>query len=422
MRVDFPYPNCSVEVPDARLMGVYALPDPPPNGPEPVILRHALANPIGAPPLASLAQGAGAVLIVCDDVSRPTPAWKILPHVLEELRAARVDDGRIALMMALGTHRPMTPAEIRAKVGDEVYDRYPVFNHAWDDPSMLQHLGETPEGVPVWINRRVAQADIVIGIGRIMPIDICGFTGGGKILIPGCCGEITNSEMHWVRASNLAHGVVGTRDNPIRATIDSLARQAGLSFIVNVVLDAHGRIRACVAGDLAAAHREGVRRARAFHDVRLPARPDIILADAYPFDIEFWQANKALDTAGLCVRPGGQVIVVSPCYEGFSQTHADDLLRHGYPTRAEIIALVKSGQLPHKVVGVHMLQVREVMDRARVTLVTDGIPREDVERTGLGWAASPQEALDRALAQADGVARVAVLRGAAEMLPILPTF
>lgn len=420
MRIDLPYPDCSVDVPDARLMGVYSLPEVPPNGTEPVILRHALANPIGAPPLATLAQGARAVLIVCDDVSRPTPAFKIIPHVLEELHAARVSDGRIAFMMALGTHRPMTPDEMRAKVGEEVYARYPVFNHAWDDPSMLEYMGETPDGVPVWINRRVAQADLVVGIGRIMPIDVCGFTGGGKILIPGCCGEITNSEMHWMRASTQAEGVVGTRDNPVRAAIDALARQAGLSFIVNVVVDAHGRIRSCVAGDLAAAHREGVRRARAFHQVAFPARPDVVLADAFPFDIEFWQANKALDTAGLVVRPGGQVIVVSPCYEGFSQTHADEILRYGYPARAEIIALVESGRLPHKVVGVHMLQVREVMDRAQVTLVTDGIAQKDVEHTGLRWAATPQQALDRALADADPTARVAVLRGAAEMLPVLP--
>jgi len=186
------------------------------------------------------------------------------------------------------------------------------------------------------------------------------------------------------------------------------------------VLDASGRVRACVAGDLEAAHREGVRRARPYHEVSLPDRPDIVVADACPFDIEFWQANKAVDTAGLCVRPGGQVIVVSPCYEGFSQTHAQELLRYGYPTRAEIIRLVESGRLPHKVVGVHMLQVREVMDRARLTLVTDGIPQADVERTGLAWAPSPQAALDRALAETGNGARVAILRGAAEMLPVLP--
>ncbi len=420
MRVDLPYPDCSVDVPDARLMGVYAMPTVPPNGTEPVMIRQALANPIGAPPLVTLARGAHAVLIVCDDVSRPTPAYKIIPHVLEELHAARVPDERIAFIMALGTHRPMTAAEIRAKVGDEVFERYPVFNHAWDDPAALEYMGDTPDGAPVWINRRVAQADVVIGMGRIMPIDVCGFTGGGKILVPGLCGEVTNSEMHWVRAATNAASVVGTRDNPVRAAIDSLARQAGLSFIVNVIMDGTGRIRGCVAGDLAAAHRVGVRQARAFHEVAFPERPDIVLTDGAPFDIEWWQANKALDTAGLVVRPGGQVIVVSPCYEGLSQTHAEELLRYGYPSREEIIALVEDGKLPHKVVGVHMLQVREVMDRAKVTLVTDGVPSEDVERTGLRWAATPQVALDRALAESGPDARVAVLRGASEMLPVLP--
>jgi nickel-dependent lactate racemase len=93
----------------------------------------------------------------------------------------------------------MTEAEMRAKVGDAVFDRYPVHNHEWDNPEALQYMGNTDQGVEVWINKKVCRADLVIGIGRIMPIEVCGFTGGGKILIPGCCGEITNSDMHWTR-------------------------------------------------------------------------------------------------------------------------------------------------------------------------------------------------------------------------------
>ena len=111
-----------------------------------------------------------------------------------------------------------------------------------------------------------------------------------------------------------------------------------------------------MTGDLVEAHREGVRRCKAYHEVHIPHEADVVIVDGSPFDIEFWQVNKAVDTAGLVVRQGGVVICVSPCYEGFSRTHADVLLQYGYRPCAEVEHLVTSGQIAHKVVGVHMLR------------------------------------------------------------------
>jgi len=420
MRIEFPYPHMTLDIPPANLMGIYSLPRAKPTEDEDVVLQRALDNPIGAPRLRQIARGRSSALIVCDDISRPTPAYKVIPAVLEELHAAGISDERIEFMMALGTHRPMTEEEMRAKVGDAIYDRYPVHNHEWDNPAALEYLGATEQGVEVWINRRVMQADLVVGIGRIMPIDVCGFTGGGKILFPGCCGEITNSDMHWARVEADSREIVGTRDNIVRAGIDALARKAGLDFIVNIIMDSHKRILDCVAGDLVEAHREGCRRARRYHEVRVPHQADIVVVDGHPFDIEFWQVNKAVDTAGLVVRQGGVVICVSPCYEGFSRTHADVLLKYGYRPREQIVRLVAEGEIEHKVVAVHMVQVAEVaIDKATLYLVTCGISRQDVERVGLHFAATPQEALDQALARLGPQAQVAVLRGAAEMLPVV---
>lgn len=420
MRIEFPYPDTTLDIPLANLMGVYSLPTPQPVEDEEIVLQRALADPIGTPRLREIARGRGSALIVCDDVSRPTPAYKVIPAVLQELRAAGIADERIEFMMALGTHRPMTEEEMRAKVGNAIYDRYPVYNHEWDNPAALEYLGATEQGVEVWINRKVMQAGLVVGIGRIMPIDVAGFTGGGKILFPGCCGEITNSDMHWVRVEVDSREVVGRRDNAIRAGIDALARKAGLDFIVNIIMDSQKRILDCVAGDLVEAHREGCIRARRHHEVHIPHQADIVVVDGYPFDIEFWQVNKAVDTAGLVVRRGGAVICVSPCYEGFSRTHAEVLLKYGYRPREEIVQLVASGEIAHKVVGVHMVQVAEVaVDKATLYLVTEGISREDVESVGLHYAATPQEALDQALAMLGPKAQVAVLRGAAEMLPVV---
>lgn len=419
-QVVFPYPNVPpLTVPVERLLGIFQTRQSSTQGEPAALVRAAIESPIATPPLADLAQGCRRVLIVADDISRPTPVHRLLPPVLQTLHEAGLQAEQIEFLFALGTHRFMTPAEMATKLGADVAARYAAHNHDWNDPATCEYRGKTAQGVEVWINRKVTQADLVIGIGRIMPIEVCGFTGGGKILVPGVCGKITNDEMHWTRIDLDDADIIGRRDNPVRASIDALARQAGLDFIINCGMDLRQRVAFVVAGDLVEAHRRGCELAMDLHAVRIPELADIVVADSFPFDSDFWQANKALDQAALVVRAGGVVILVSPCQEGFSATH-HEILDFGYPPLPEIKELVRSGRLKNKVVGVHMAQVsRVVREKATVILVTSGIPAEEVRRAGLEWAATPQAALEQAFARLGPEARLAVLQGAAEMLPLV---
>ena len=140
MRVEFPYPASYVDIPEANLLGVYAAPTSSAPCSVQSIVGRALEQPIGTPRLREMAQGVSSVLVVCDDVSRPTPAHRIIPGVLKELHAGGVTDEQVEFMMALGTHRPMTEREMVSKVGAGVYARYPVHNHEWDNHDAMQCL------------------------------------------------------------------------------------------------------------------------------------------------------------------------------------------------------------------------------------------------------------------------------------------
>ena len=111
--------------------------------------------------------------------------------------------------------------------------------------------------------------------------------------------------------------------------IDEVAVAVGLKFIVNTILNAQSKIVGIAAGDPVEAHVKGAGQAKEMHTVKIPQTAEIVVADGYPFDIEFWQVNKALDTAGLVVNKGGVVIIVSPCYEGISATHPE-IIEYGY--------------------------------------------------------------------------------------------
>lgn len=424
VKIDFPYyPGYSVvEIPDDNFMGVFDLPVSSCENTESAIIKKAQSSPIGCPALSDMVRGKKNILIVSDDHHRPTPIKQILPFIIDELHSAGIRNEQVEIIMALGSHRLMTSEEIRTKLGEEIVSNFRVSNHDWQNPDAIYYAGRVKPGIEVWVNRKMKEADFVLGLGRIMPIEVCGFTGGAKIVIPGLCGEKTNSDMHWVRVDIPQDQIIGRRDNPIREAIDHSALAAGLDAIFNVIVDGQGRIVQAVFGHPIEAHRRGAEFAFKAHGVEFPERPDIVVADGYPFDMEFWQVNKALDTAGLIVKKGGVIIMVSPCWEGFSCTHAEEITNYGYRTKEEVRQLFAQRKIKHLVVAVHMIQVAEATLEKGVSciLVTDGITKEDIRKVGFDYAPDAQTGLRQALTCMGKKSRVAVLRRAAEMLPIIP--
>lgn len=420
MKINFPYPEAEpLKIPNGYKAQVFDLPKVTFKTTGADAVKQALAKPVKSKQLRELASGKKRILIVADDVSRPTPIHEFIHSVLNELTTAGVSDNHIEFIMALGTHRYMTKDEMSAKLGADVVEKYKVHNHDWKNTNSLEYVGDTAQGVPVWVNKLIRKADLVIGLGAIMPIDVCGFTGGGKILIPGVCGEITNSEMHWTRIDVPSHHILGKPQNPVRASIDAMAKKAGLNFIVNVILDGKNKIVGAVAGDMIAAHRAGCKIAKKVFAVKIANEFDIVIADSFPFDIEFWQANKALDTAGEVVKKDGVVILVAPCYEGFSKTHGE-MLEFGYLPIETVKNLVNSGKIKHKVVGVHMIQAGTVaIEKAKLILVSSGIGKQDAKKVGFLWAETAQKAFEKALEIVGEKPSIAVLKNASRMLPII---
>ena len=80
-------------------------------------IERAFAEPIGTPRIAELAKGRKSAAIIVDDLSRPTPAAKIIPFLLRELAAAGVPKSEIRFVVGPGSHRPLTDAEIPKKLG-----------------------------------------------------------------------------------------------------------------------------------------------------------------------------------------------------------------------------------------------------------------------------------------------------------------
>ena len=419
MIVTFPYGDQfgPVDIPDGNLLGVFEPREFPPVPDAVACVCEAMLDPIGSRRLGELARGAKNAVIISDDYTRQTPVDAIIPIIERELIDAGVESIRI--VVALGTHRQMTHEEKLAKFGPEICRRFEIVSHNYKDTSSLVDLGTTEGGTRFLLNKIVAEADFVIGLGQIVPHRIAGFSGGAKIILPGVCGSEATAHTHWVGGFEDGEKMLGFAQNPVREEMNKCARMAGLAFIVNAICDPAGRLISMVAGDMVEAHLAGCRTAREVFGVKVPRQADIVIADSYPKDIELWQAAKALYSADLMVKRGGALILISPCPEGVSQAHPR-ILERGYTTEQQTMRDIESGALANMSVASHCLRVgRLIKDKAKCIMVRNGIPPADQRHLGFIPADTPQEALDKAFEIAGRDASVAVLRHGGEALPVL---
>jgi nickel-dependent lactate racemase len=287
-----------------------------------------------------------------------------------------------------------------------VVARYEVANH--DKDGELVHLGESSRGTPVWINRTVAEADVRIAVGNVCAHPIAGYGGGAKIVVPGVAGRETIHLNHSL--ADDPNVTIGCADgNPVREDMEEIARMAGLDMIVNTILSPRKKIVDVVAGDVVAAHREGVRRYCARYGVEVKEEADVGVVGASPRDASFGHATFALYAALPMVRRGGTVILVAPCAEG-AGTRED---RVGFREKAslapeELMKLIRSGEVDASG-GAFDYVYAKALNNYRVALVSENYSRVEAEEMGLVPAESLQQAVDEALAAAGREATVSVM-------------
>ncbi|MDR3590982.1 MAG: nickel-dependent lactate racemase [Negativicutes bacterium] len=381
-------------------------------------ILQAIRSPVGGPSLRALVTKANGTktAILVDDATRVTPVAKILPILLDELNDAGVPDRQIKVILALGSHRFMTSAEIRDRIGP-CADRVEAINHAYNDPSQLVRLGVTKAGTPIIVNRVYYESDISIGISNIIPHFIAGWSGGAKIVQPGVSGEETTARIH-LNGSLSWPTILGNAENPIRHEMEEVARLSGLKMVVNTVLNLEERIVRVIAGDIVLAHREAVRHARMIYEFQIKEQPDIVIAGSYPANKDFWQADKALAAATLMVKPGGTVILAAPCVEGISPEHPI-LLELGDCPAQEVYERAGRGEFKDPIGVTAHIKIGVMREMARVILVSQGVSQADTERMGFRFAPDIDSAVGMALAIHGKAPRIGVITHGADIAPVI---
>jgi nickel-dependent lactate racemase len=398
-----------VEIPDKNLVKILTMKGASPLHNPSQALRSILREPIECKPLSEMVVGKRSACIVLCDITRPVPNKLLLPPVLEILENAGIARKNITLLIATGLHRSSTPEERRYMVGEAIAEQYRIVDHRARVGSEQHYLGKTRNETPVYIDEAYCAADVKISLGFIEPHLMAGFSGGRKMVAPGCAGEETIKALHspfFLENPHCREGSLGR--NPLHHEIVEIARMAGHDFIVNVTLNEGGDVTGIFAGHPERAHAVGVEFVRTSVRATLREQVDIVVTTSagFPLDLTYYQAIKGMTAALPVVRRGGLLILAAECSEGLGGKEFSAMARR-FSSAEEFRRHIL--RHPVEIDQWQLEECAKAVLHADVVLVSSGVQTKECEGLFIGSANSVEEAIERGLRQYGDDSTIAVI-------------
>ena len=290
------------------------------------------------------------VVVVISDNTRPVP-YKgesgILWPILERLLAKNISNDRILILVATGTHRPLSEKELREMLDPRVFDyKIPIKNHNCRDKNNLNYLGKTNRGSSIYINRDYAEADIKILTGLVETHFMAGASGGRKSICPGLIGEESIYIFHG--ATMLASQEAGDLiidDNPCHQEALEVAKKAGADYILNVTLDQDFKLTGVFTGDLEEVHKQAVKQIKKYVIIPLDKEYDIVITHAGFVGINQYQTAKAAVVAIPALKPNGKLIMIA------NNNDKDLIGSEKYKTVLHLLKIIGAKQFKHLILS-----------------------------------------------------------------------
>ena len=316
-------------------------------------------------------------VIVISDNTRPVP-YKgqngILWPVIEQLIASGVPADRILVLVATGTHRPVTESELRDMLDPRIFDRgISIINHDCDDKENLVYLGTTSRGSVIHVNRHYLNADIKILTGLVESHFMAGASGGRKSVCPGLVSRQSTHIFHGAEmlASPNARNLL-LEENPCHEEALEAALMAGVDFIVNVTLDREFALTGIFAGDLEVAHQQAVEKIKEYVAIPVDEEYDIVVTHAGFVGINHYQVAKAGVVALPALRRNGRLIIAAHTTD---QDHVGSLY---YRTMIQLLRLLGPEKFSRVILSPDWEFVPEQWEAQMWARVLQRTPQEDV--------------------------------------------
>jgi len=347
------------------------------------------------------------VLVLTPDATRTCPLAMMIRSVVDVIgaRAAKLD-----FMVALGTHTPLAQKDILKLYGIDsrrkMFRGTEFFNHEWGRQESFARIGtftqeevedlsegRLKEKVPLVINKRIFDYDLVLIVGPVFPHEVVGYSGGAKYLFPGISGGDFLHFFHWLGAVITCKNIIGIKDTPVRRAIDKAMKKVPVSVhCVAMVVNENSNLCGLYVGDVREAWSKAAELSSQVH-VKTKKKPfRVVLGSAPAMYDEIWTAGKVMYKLEQVVADQGTLIIYGPHIREISRTWGKDIERIGYHTRDYFLAqMERFGDIPRGVLA-HSTHVRGTgtyekgVEKPHVNVVlATSIPRETCDRINLGY-------------------------------------
>ena len=383
---------------------------------------QALDNPVGTPPLRTLAETANSAAIAICDITRPVPNGLFLRPMIEQLIGGGISADAITVIVATGLHRPNLGAELEELIGDSwVLRQVKVVNHYARDDDAHVLVGKTKtRGSIIRLDRRFVDADLRIVTGLVEPHFMAGYSGGRKVIAPGLAHAETITTFHNARfmGDPLATSC-NLRGNPLHEEQVELVGMVGGALALNTVISEDRNLSFINFGEILESHTEAVSFAGQYCQVAVPRKYQTVLTSSagYPLDKTYYQTVKGMVAAMDILAPGGDLIVASEISEGMGSAEfvaaQQRLLSMGRD-----IFLDTLREQDHAKVDEWQTQMQlKPMAVGNVQLFSGGLDPADYPLTGVDVVHSIEEAIDNSVRRTGDTA-VAVIPEGPYVVPV----
>ena len=350
------------------------------------------------------------VLTVVNDGYRRTPTAELLPIVWDYVKNGD-------FIVATGTHRRPTESELHAIFG-QLYDKIKprLYIHDCYDNDSLLEFGWTSYGTPVYLNRKIAEADIIFTINSVEPHFFAGFTGGRKSLIPGLAGFETVQKNHRF-AKDINATSLSLNSNPLHLDLEEGIRLIGNKVIITIqcITDRDGRMLDLFVDKLNEAFMRACVCAEECYAIELPKKFDVVIACCdQPLDSNLYQLQKAQEHGGRMVNTGGVLITMGACPEGTGSDYFMKLADK-YPTPKSVL----TEGINDDSFGIHkLIKTARQLQRFKVFYVTT-LDDHQVEKVYFKSFKDIKTAVEAAMKEFNNKFELAVLEDAGYSVPVI---
>jgi nickel-dependent lactate racemase len=290
------------------------------------------------------------VLILPPDHTRlNSMAGPITAMVYERLTG---EGAQVDILPTLGTHNPMTEAQLRMMFGDsiplsafKVHDwRNEVVRKGLVDGAMLAELsaGKVDYTVGVEVNKMLFDGyDLILSIGQVVPHEVVGMANYTKNIVVGAGGSDIINKSHFLGAVAGIENILGQTDSPVRRlfnhAVETYLSELPITYMLTVMEQDYDtremHMRGFYAGDDVAVFEEACKLARDVNITLLDREPKKVVVYLDPHEFQStWLGNKAVYRTRMAIADDGELIVLAPALKEFGEDPTIDKLirKFGY--------------------------------------------------------------------------------------------